>query len=143
MSTHLDLEQDTVRRLTEHCRAGRVDLALLVVLNAIHLTKICIMTALTDIQSSVDALTAASLANATKGDALLALTADISAQLTALQAGGGASADQLAALKQQIDAATGSINTEDTKIDTWLTSSPAPSPAPAPAAAADGGQPTS
>lgn len=139
MSAHVDLAPETLARLIERRSQGLADSLLLEILHVLLRQERHTMTALDNIQASVAALTAQATENATKVDALLALNADISAQLAALQAAGGASADDLAALQIKIDADTAAIKGEDEKVDAAL----APPPAPAPAPAADGGQPSS
>lgn len=90
-----------------------------------------LMSALDNISNSVANLQQQVAASNAKTDTVLAVLADVRAQLATLQAGGSATPDQLAALQQQIDAATASLAGEAVKEDAALApAEPAPAPAP-------------
>lgn len=81
------------------------------------------MSALTDLQTSVSALTAQVALNTTAVDALLANPSS---------GGGAATVQQLIDLKTALDAQTAALAVEDAKISALIPSVPAPAPVPLP-----------
>ena len=87
-------------------------------------------TSFLDIQNSLNALTLAQQQVSSEiGSAVADITA-LSAQVAALQSGGGATPEQLADLKTSIDQITTNLSGASTNLEAVL---PAPTPAPAPA----------
>lgn len=124
MPRHLDLDAETIARLLEDCREGRVELVLLEILKSLHRNE--------RIMNELELATAAAAASIT---ALRAEVSNLNAKVDALivlaQNAGvpQADIDAVKALGAAADAGTADVQAEEAKVDAAL-NPPAPPPAP-------------
>lgn len=100
------------------------------ILAAITSLKGTIMSALEDLQTKVDSLAATAEASNAKADTLITLVGSLKQQIADLQAAGGATPDQLAALGTQIQGVEDSLRAQISEDDAAAGTAGEPPPAP-------------